>query len=198
MKAARAFHSPTEHTPHWRRQMEADMKRRDIFLIAATALLLAAPTAVLAQGGPGPGQGGGGHGGGWGVGVGPHGGGPGEGMLRILPRMLRHLDLEPGQEEQIEDILENAETAIEPLIAQTVEAREAFHQNHGIGDYDETTYRLFFESLAAIDVEIRLVAADAVSQAWKTLTAEQQEALQELLENSGRGMKRRGGGRRSP
>ena len=173
------------------------MKRRHIILTIAAAVLLAAPTAVLAQGGPGPGQGGG-SGGGWGGDFGSHDGGQGGGMLRMIPRMLRHLDLEPGQQELIEDILQNARTVIEPLVAQSIAARESFHEDHGIGDYDETTYRPFFESMAPIDVKIRLVSADAVSQVWKLLTAEQQEQLQEMLENFGRGMKRRSGGRRSP
>ena len=116
----------------------------------------------------------------------------------MLPRMLRHLDLEPGQEEQIEAILESARDEIETLAAQSREAREAFHENHSIGDYQESAYREFFESLAAIDVDIRLVGADAVSQAWKLLSVEQQEELLDLLESFGRGTKRRGGGRRSP
>jgi Spy/CpxP family protein refolding chaperone len=197
MKMVRTFHSTTEHTPHPRRRMEADMKRRHMILTIAAAVLLAAPTAVLAQGGPGPGQGGG-PGGGWGGGFGPHGGGQGGGMLRMIPRILRHLDLEPGQQELIEGILENAKTSIQPLVDQSIEAREAFHQDHGIGDFEETAYREFFKSLAAIDVEIKLVSADAMSQVWKHLTAEQQEQLQEMLENSGRGIKRRSGGRRSP
>jgi Spy/CpxP family protein refolding chaperone len=173
------------------------MKARNIFLTIAAAALLAAPTAGLAQSGPGPGQGSG-SGGGWGGGAGWHGGGQGGGMLRMLPRMLRHLDLESGQEEQIENILESARDEIETLATQSREAREAFHEDHGIGDYQESAYREFFESLAAIDVEIRLVGADAVSQAWKILTVEQQEELLDLLESFGRGMKRRGGGRRSP
>jgi Spy/CpxP family protein refolding chaperone len=171
------------------------MKARNIILTISAAVLLAAPTAVLAQGGPGQG---GGYGGGWGGGHGLHGDGHGGGMLRLIPRMLRHLDLEPGQEEQIEAILQSARDEIEPLVDQSVEAREAFHLDHGIGDYDETTYRTFFGSLAELDVEIRLVAADAASQAWKILTVEQQEELLDMLENFGRGMKRRGGGRRSP
>jgi len=197
MKMVRTFHSTTEHTPHQRRRMEADMKRRHMILTIAAAVLLAAPTAVLAQGGPGPGQGGG-PGGGWEGGFGPHGGGQGAGMLRMIPRILRHLDLEPGQQELIEGILENAKTSIQPLVDQSIEAREAFHQDHGIGDFEETAYREFFKSLAAIDVEIKLVSADAMSQVWSHLTAEQKEQLEDMLDNFGRGMKRRSGGRRSP
>jgi Spy/CpxP family protein refolding chaperone len=200
MKVARTFHSTTEHTPHQRRRMEADMKARHIILTIAVAVLLTAPTAVLAQGGPGPGQGGG-NGGGWGGGFGPHGDGQGGGMLRMIPRILRHLDLEPGQQELIEEVLENAKEAIESLVDPSIEAREAFHQDHGIGDFNADTYdayKAFYESLAAIDVEIKLVSADAMSQVWKLLSAEQQEQLQEMLEDFGRGMKRRAGGRRSP
>jgi len=173
------------------------MKARHIILTMAAVLLLAAPTAVLAQSGPGPGQGGG-SGSGWGSGFGQHGGGQGGGMLRMIPRMLRHLDLEPGQQELIQGVLENAKTLIQPLADQPREARERFHQDHGIGDYDETAYREFFQSLAVIDVKIRLVSADAVSQVWNLLTAEQQEQLQEMLDRFGQGTKRRAGGRRSP
>jgi Spy/CpxP family protein refolding chaperone len=197
MKTARTFHSTTEHTPHQRRRMEADMKRRHIILTIAAAVLLAAPTAVLAQGGPGPGQGGG-SGNGWGGSLGSHGDGQGGGMLRMIPRMLRHLDLEPGQQELIEDILENAKAAIHPLVEQSIEARESFHQDHGIGDYDETAYREFYESLAPIEVNIKLASADAVSQVWNLLTTEQQEQLQDMIDRFGQGMKRRAGGRRSP
>jgi len=180
--------------------MEADMKARHIILTIAAAVLIAAPTTVLAQGGPGPGQGGG-SGSGWGGGFGSHGGGQDGGMLRMIPRILRHLDLEPGQQELIEEVLQNARTAIEPLVAESREAREAFHQDHGIGDFNADSYgayEAFYESLAAIDVEIKLVSAGAMSQVWKLLTAEQQEELQEMLDNFGRGMKRRAGGRRSP
>jgi len=176
---------------------EVDMKARHIILTIAAAVLLAAPTAVLAQGGPGPGQGGG-SGSGWGGGFGPHADGQGGGMLRMIPRMLRHLDLEPGQQELIQGVLENAKTLIQPLADQSREARELFHQDHGIGNYDATVYRQFFESLAVIDVEIKLVSADAVSQVWNLLTPEQQEQLQEMIDRFGQGMKRRAGGRRSP
>jgi Spy/CpxP family protein refolding chaperone len=176
---------------------EVDMKRRHIILTIAAVALLAAPTAVLAQSGPGPGQGGG-SGSGWGSGFGPHGGGQGGGMLRMIPRMLRHLDLEPGRQELIQGVLENAKTLIRPLADQSREAREQFHQDHGIGDYDETAYREFFESLAVIDVKIRLVSADAVSQVWNLLNPEQQQQLEEMRENSGSRFKRRSGGRRSP
>lgn len=116
----------------------------------------------------------------------------------MIPRMLRHLDLEPGQQELIEDILENAKAAIHPLVEQSIEARESFHQDHGIGDYDETAYREFYESLAPIEVNIKLASADAVSQVWNLLTTEQQEQLQDMIDRFGQGMKRRAGGRRSP
>jgi len=177
------------------------MRARHIILTIAAAVVLAAPTAVLAQTGPGPGDGSG-SGGGWGGGFGSHGGdiggfgGQGGGMLRMIPRILRHLDLEPGQQELIEGILETTRTTIEPLVKQSKEQRNAFHEIYGIGDFDDIAYREFFEALAAIDVEIKLASADAVSQVWKLLTPEQQQQIEDMRGSFGKGMARRGSGRR--
>jgi len=178
------------------------MKARNIILTIAAAVLIAAPTTVLAQAGPGPGQGGGSGsgwgGGGWGGGFGPHGGGQGGDALMMIHRVLRHLDLEAGQEEIIEGVLDDAMSKIQPLAERSREARELFHQDHGIGDYDETTYRQFFESLATIDVEIRLVSANAMAQVWSVLSDEQRQQLEEMRNRFGQSFKRRSGGRRSP
>jgi Spy/CpxP family protein refolding chaperone len=114
----------------------------------------------------------------------------------MIPRLLRHLDLEPGQQELIEGILETARTTIEPLVEQSKEMRNEFHQNYGIGDFDGTAYREFFGALAAIDVEIKLASADAVSQVWKLLTPDQQQQIEDMRGSFGKGMARRGGGRR--
>lgn len=178
------------------------MKIQNVILTIAAAILIAAPTAVLAQAGPGPGDGSG-PGSGWGGGFATHGGGQGGGMLRMIPRILRHLDLEAGQKELIEGILETARSAIQPLIEKSMEERVAFHEDYGIGDYDATdetiakAYRTFFESQAVIEVEIRLISADAVSQVWNLLTPEQQQQLEEMRDNRDNRFKRRSGGRRT-
>jgi Spy/CpxP family protein refolding chaperone len=179
------------------------MKARHAVLTIAVALALAAPTAVLAQAGPGPGQGDG-TGPGWGGGQGPHGGGlgrfgdsQGAGMLRIIHRVLRHIDLEPGQEELIEGVLDTARLETGPWVDKLEELRTSFHENHDIGAFDEVAYRDHFQAVANIDVEIKLISADAVSQVWNLLTPEQQEQLEEMRGSFGRGNARQSGGRRS-
>ena len=179
------------------------MKARHAILTIAMALALAAPTAVLAQTGPGPGQGEG-SGPGWAGGFGPHGGGHGRfgssqgtGMLRIIHRVLRHVDLEPGQEELIEGVLDSARQGIDPWIDKMEELRISFHENHAIGSFDEVAYRDHFQAVANIDVEIKLISADAVSQVWNLLTPEQQAQVEEMRRGFGGGKARQSGGRRS-
>ena len=179
------------------------MRARQIILTIAALAILASPAAVLAQSGPGPGPGDGNPpGSGWGGGHGPHGGqggygNQGAGMLRIIQRILRHLDLEPGQQEAIEGILESAREEIQPWMEQSRSLREAFHETHGIGDFDEGIYRNHFQALAAIDVEIKLIAAEAVSQVWEQLNEEQKQQLEDMRGSFGGKSYRRGSGRRS-
>ncbi len=182
------------------------MKARTLILTIATAALIAAPAALIAQqgpGGPGTGtcDGTGPHGGG----MGPQGagmGGPhdfgGPGLLRIFNRVAERLELTADQQTQIEAIIEAHRTATQGLRDQSAAARADFRENHGPGDFDEVEYRTFFEAQAEIQVALHLDGARATAAAWNILTPDQQQELLEILElfRDGRGGPRHGGGKR--
>jgi Spy/CpxP family protein refolding chaperone len=181
------------------------MKIRFIVLTIATAALIAAPGALMAQSGPGgpacdgsgP-HGAGMHGGRGGPGGDGMFGGPGgPGLLRMLPRLAERLDLSDDQQARIHATLDAELPAIHDLMEQAATARQSFHETHGPGDYDEVAYRVFFEDQARIQVETHLLGARAVSMVWQVLTPEQQDQVRDLLDlmGPGRGGKHHGGGR---
>jgi periplasmic protein CpxP/Spy len=181
------------------------MKVRTLILTIAAAALIAAPAVLIAQQGPGgPGDGScdgsGPNGGGM---RGPHGGGgfggPGQhGFLRMLPRLADKLDLSEDQQSQIQAIVDAGRIEIEPLREQAQTERAAFKDSHEIGAYDEGAFSAHFESQAQLHVEMQLIGARMMSEAWVVLTIEQQEELLELMEliRDGRGGPRNGGGKR--
>ncbi len=77
-------------------------------------------------------------------------------------------------------------------------ARDEFRDLYPKGSYDEAAFRAHFESQAQLHVEMQLIGAGMMSQAWAVLTPEQQEELQDLMElfDNGRGGPRHGGGKR--
>jgi len=177
------------------------MKVRNIILTITAAALIAAPGIIVAQQGPG--------GTGTCDGNGPHGamGGPGEGgfgghgqhgFLRMLPRLADKLDLSEDQLSRIQAIVEAGRTEIEPLREQAQTARDDFRELYPMGSYDEIVFRTHFESQAQLHVEMQLIGAGMMSEAWAVLTTEQQEELLELMElfRDGRGGPRNGGGKR--
>lgn len=157
------------------------MNAKNIILTLATAALLVAPVAVLAQGGPPPG-----HHGGPGFGPGP------DGIFHRLPMLTEILDLSSDQVDQITGIFEAQRSEVEPLMEQMRTAREDFHSTTGPGSFDEATYRAFFERQAATRVEMHLIQAQGVAEAWAVLTPEQQQELSDLIEA---GAEHRGGTR---
>jgi Spy/CpxP family protein refolding chaperone len=175
------------------------MRVRPIVLIIAAAAILAAPLVLFAQAGGGNCDGSGPHGprGGQGMYGGPGGHG-GHGLLRMLPRLAERLELTQGQQDQIQAIIDAQKPAMEDLGAQAAAARETFHSSYGIGDFEETDYRTFFEAQAQLHVEMQLIGASTISQVWDVLTPEQQQQLLDLLElfRDGRGGPRHGGGKR--
>jgi len=183
------------------------MKARNIILTIASAALIAASGIVYAQQGPGSCDGSGPHGPHGAMG-GPGGGGPGgpggdgifggPGLFGMLDRLADRLELTAEQQQQITAIAETHRDATRALREQAADARASFHDSHNPGDFDEATYRAFFEAQSRIHVELQLGGAAAMSQAWGVLTADQQNELQDLLElfRDGRGGPRHGGGKR--
>lgn len=178
------------------------MKARNIILTITSVALIAAAGVVFAQQSPGECDGSGPRG--------PHGsmGGPGgggafggqggHGFLRMLPRLADKLDLTQGQQDQIQAIIDAGKPELDVLREQAQTARDEFRELYPMGNFNETAFRSHFESQAQLHVEMQLIGADMMSQAWAVLTTEQQEELQELMElfGNGRGGSRNGGGKR--
>jgi Spy/CpxP family protein refolding chaperone len=121
----------------------------------------------------------------------------------MLPRFAERIGLSDAQLDQVEAIVDAREPELEALHDQATAARDAFRDAHEIGDFDEAEFRTHFSSQAQIHVEMKLIGAEMMSQAWDVLTAEQQQELLELLElfkpGDGRGQgagTRHGGGKR--
>ena len=178
------------------------MKARKIILTITAGAIIAAAGVVFAQQGPGNCDGDGPHGPQGSMG-GPGGGGAfgnqgGHGMLRMLPRLADKLDLTQEQQDQIQAIVDAGKPGLEALREQAQTARDEFRELYPMGSFDETTYRSHFESQSQLHVEMQLIGANMMSQAWAVLTTEQQEELQELMElfGNGRGGPRHGGGKR--
>jgi Spy/CpxP family protein refolding chaperone len=186
------------------------MKARHIILTIAAVMILAAPTAVLAQMGPGPGDGSG-PGGGWGGGPGPHGGGPGRfgdpegaGGLRffehMLPRLADELGLSDEQLTEIQAIVDAAQLKIDEKgwIEELEAAREAYRTNHENSTvFDEDAFREHAAAQHLIQTEIGVVVGQARADALSVLTAEQLAQLEEMRANFGGKSFRRGDRRRS-
>jgi len=178
------------------------MKARNTILTITAITLIAAAGVVFAQQGPGDCDGDGPHGphgtmGGPG-GPGDNGGPGGHGFLRMLPRLAEKLDLTQEQQDQIRAIVDAGKPEMEALREQAQTEREAFTDSHEMGDFNEATFRTHFESQAQLHVEMKLIGADMMSQAWNVLTPEQQEELEELMAlfGNGRHGPRNGGGKR--
>ena len=167
------------------------MKARHIITIALAVTLLAIPGQLMAQGGPrgGPGMGG------------PGGfGGPGLHRLeRLLPRLAEFLDLTAEQEANIRAILDEELPQIEAWKEQIRDERQAFHDSHTPGSFDEAEFRAFATAQAATHVEVAVATARTMSRVYNVLTPEQQDQLRRLMGFfHERGGQRRGGGRLRP
>ena len=186
------------------------MRARHIILTIAAAVLLAAPTAVLAQTGPGPGDGSG-PGGGWGGGHGPQGGGQGwsgggEGdnglrfFERMLPRLAEELDLSDEQLDEIQAIVDEAHLKIEEegYVEQLRAGREAYRaENDDPTVFNEGVFREHAATQHVIQTNLMVVVGNAKAQAFSVLTPEQLEQLEEMRGSFGKRSFRRSGGRRS-
>jgi Spy/CpxP family protein refolding chaperone len=167
------------------------MKVRTVITATLATILLLAPTTLVAQG--------------YGGGFGGHGGGGfgegGAGLLERFSRLADRLDLSDEQRAAIATILEKELPPIREMMEQARAGREAFHENHSMGDFDEGEYRYFFEEQARIGVEIHLATASTWSQIFVLLTPEQQELVSQMRSRAGRGygegFGRRSGGHRS-
>ena len=184
------------------------MKARHIILTIAAAIVLAAPTTVLAQTGPGPGDGTG-SGGAWGGGHGRHGGGQGQfggegaghglGFFEhMLPRMVEELGLSDKQLSEIQIILDTARPQIEEYAQQLRDGRETYRAaNEDPTYFDANAFRAHARAQHEVQIKLGVVAGQAKADALKVLTPEQLEQLEEMRGNFGRKAFRRGGGRRS-
>ena len=178
------------------------MNARTIILTITAAALIAAPGAVFAQQGPGDCDGTGPHGrmGGPGEGGGPggFGGQGGHHLLRMLDRVGDRIGLTDAQKTQIQAIVDAGKPGLDALRDQAQAERETFRDSHEIGDFDEATFRAHFESQAQLHVEMQLIGASMMSQAWAVLTPAQQQELQDLMALIGNGPRgpRHGGGKR--
>lgn len=178
------------------------MNARITILTIIAAALIVAPAA--AQSGPGTCDGSGPHGPG---GPGPAGffggpGGPGgHHLIRLLDRVGDRIGLTDTQRTEIESIIDATTPELDALRDQAMAARDAFHDEYSIGDWDETAFRAFFEAQAQLHVEMKLIGAEAASRVWAVLTPEQQSEVLDLIalfrDGSGgprHGGKRHGGG----
>jgi Spy/CpxP family protein refolding chaperone len=184
------------------------MKARHIILSLAAVLVIAAPTTLLAQAGPGPGDGSG-SGGAWGAGQGPHGGGHGrfgdpeggDGLRffeRMLPKLAEELGLSDEQLSQIQTVVDTARPKIEEYTGQLREGREVYRAaNEDPTYFNADTFRAHAQAQHSIQTELGVVVGQAKADAFKVLTPEQLEQLEEMRGNFGRKSFRRGGGRRS-
>ena len=160
------------------------MKARTI-LITTVAVLLLAPTVLVAQGFPG-GRGGQGPGG-FGV----------DGLRffeRMLPRMAERLGLTDEQQEEIRSILETAQPEIRGYVEDLAAAREAYRLDNEPGDFDESTFRIFAESQTPTEIELKVAIAKTHAAIYLVLTPEQREQLGEMKDR----LHHRAGRRRSP
>jgi Spy/CpxP family protein refolding chaperone len=174
--------------------MEVDMKARHIISTIAALAILAAPTAVLAQGGPkdGPGP----------HGPGPGGffGGPGGDHLgffeRGLPRMAEDLGLSDEQLEKIEGIVDATRPKVEDYAEQLRESRESFRaENSDLTKFDEPAFRAHALQQYQIQTELMVVVGKAKAEIFSILTPEQREQLEEMRGAFGQKSFRRGGRR---
>jgi Spy/CpxP family protein refolding chaperone len=184
------------------------MKARHIFLTLAAAIVLAAPTTVLAQTGPGPGDGSG-SGGAWGGDQGRHGGGHGrfgdheggDGLRffeHMLPRLAEELGLSDEQLSEIQTIVDTARPKIEDSAQKLREGRETYRE--AIEDptyFNEEAFRAHAEAQHSIQTELGVVVGQAKADVFSVLTPEQREQLEEMRGSFGKRSFRHSGGRRS-
>ncbi|HSO22473.1 MAG TPA: Spy/CpxP family protein refolding chaperone [Chondromyces sp.] len=173
------------------------MKARKIILSIAVAAAIAAPTALLAQGGPGMGPGAGhgrhgGHMGGFNDGAGP-------GFLEhMLPRLAERLTLSDEQVAEIESILDEARPTIEAYAEKIRAGREAYRAAQSDPTtFDEGAFRAHAAEQSRLRTEQMVAAQDAKARALAVLSPEQLAELEAMRGEAGKRHMRRPGGRRS-
>ena len=179
------------------------MKVRNIILTIATALLVAVPLTLIAQGAPGGGNGPGPGGGAWGQG--PHHGGSGgeagDGLRffeRMLPRLAEELGVTDEQLAEIQTILDDAQPEIEYLTEQLSAGRETYREAHSDPTvFDETAFRTHATEQSQVQIDLMVLVQSTKARAFAVLTPEQLAQLEEMRGNIGKRGARRSGGRRS-
>jgi Spy/CpxP family protein refolding chaperone len=169
------------------------MRARHIILTIAALAILAAPTAVLAQGGPGdrPGPHGPDPGGFFG------GGGDHLGFFeRGLPRMAEDLGLSDEQLDKIQAVIDAARPKIDDYAEQLREGHEAYRAaNTDPTVFDVDAFRAHALQQHQIQTELMVVVGKAKAEIFSILTPEQREQLKEMRGTFGPKSFRRGGRR---
>jgi len=132
--------------------------RTRIFIISAAVLLIVA--TAIAQG--------------------RHGfGGPG-GDFR---HMLRQLDLTPDQHSQVKAIFEKENPALQPLMQQMRQNRQAMKALEASGPFDEAKTRALATQNAQTMIELQVAHARMKSEIMQILTADQKAKLAQIEAN---------------
>jgi Spy/CpxP family protein refolding chaperone len=117
-------------------------------------------------------------------------GGPGAALGALGP-MMRRLNLNDAQQEQIRGILDSHRDEIRAMSERNRPAHEALHQAVTADNFDEGTIRARSAEVAAADVEMAVLQARIYSEAVRVLTPDQRTQLKTLQAE----MKERGPGR---
>jgi|SRR5579871_1360203 Spy/CpxP family protein refolding chaperone len=106
-----------------------------------------------------------------------HGHGWGDGM----PFFSDALDLTDAQRTQIKEIFHNAKPAMKPLMEQARQSHQAMMQLITSGSFDQAKAQAIANQEAQVHAQVAVLHAQAASQAYQVLTADQKTKFNELL-----------------
>lgn len=146
-----------------------------IFFVVLLGSALAAGAAWAAgPGGPPCGGDGPGPGGGWG----PHGPGP-MGMLQNLPDDIALTD---QQKTQIHQVMDQARTTMDPLMASRDEKQKAVFDAIHTVPVNETAIRSAVQTLSTVDADIAVARAQTHAQVMSLLTQQQKDFVEQQIQ----------------
>lgn len=151
------------------------MTKIAIVTLAGAALLALTVTAAYARHG--------GMGGGWGAGPGPMG------------RIVRHLDLEDEQREEIRAIMQASRGDARQLREQMGQLRRDISNTIRTSGFDADQVRLMLENRSSLMIDLAMVRIENMAGIYATLTPEQQAKVDELMEQHQNGWHGKRGGR---
>jgi len=106
-----------------------------------------------------------------------HGRGWGDGM----PFFSDALDLSDAQRTQIKQIFHNGHSAMKPLMEQEHQSHQAMIQLITSGSFDQAKAQVIANQAAQVHAQIEVQHAQAASQAYQVLSADQKAKFNELL-----------------